>query len=72
MALVVKNPLTNAGDTRDTGLILVSGSSLGERYHCPLQCPCLENSKDRGAWQGYSPWGYKEVDMTQLITRTPL
>jgi len=28
MALVVKNPLANAGDIRDTGLILGSGTSL--------------------------------------------
>jgi len=27
------------------------GSSLGEGNGNPLQYPCLENSKDRGAWQ---------------------
>ena len=26
----------------------------------PLQYSCLENSMDRGAWFGYSPWGRKE------------
>ena len=25
----------------------------------------LENSKDRGTWGGYSPWGCKEWDMTE-------
>ena len=25
----------------------------------------LENSMDRGAWWGYSPWGHKESDMTE-------
>ena len=23
---------------------------------------------DRGAWLGYSPWGPKELDMTELLT----
>ena len=23
---------------------------------------------DRGAWQGYSPWGRKESDMTEQLT----
>ena len=25
----------------------------------------LENPMDRGAWEGYSPWGRKELDMTE-------
>ena len=46
MAQTVKNP--NAGDP---GLIPGSGRSPGERNGYPLQCPCLENPMDRGAWQ---------------------
>ena len=23
---------------------------------------------DRGSWQGYSPWGHKELDMTKQVT----
>ena len=38
---------------------------LGEGNGYPLQCSCLENSMDRGACQGYSPWGHKESDMTE-------
>ena len=34
----------------------------------PLQYSCLENPTDQGAWQGYSPWGHKESDMTELPT----
>jgi len=49
--LMVKNPPANAGDARDTGLILVSGRSPGGRHSNPLQCSCLENPMDRGAWQ---------------------
>ena len=36
MALVVKNPPTNAEDIRDMGLILESGSSPGEENVNPL------------------------------------
>ena len=48
---VVKNPPANAGDTRNTRLIPVSGRSPGLRNGNPLQYLCLENSMDRGTWQ---------------------
>ena len=50
VVLVVKNPLANAGDVRDTGLIPGSGRSLGEGNGKPLQYSGLENPMDRGAW----------------------
>ena len=50
-ALVVKNLPANAGDTRDAGSIPGSGRSPGGGYGNPLQCSCLENPMDRGAWQ---------------------
>ena len=51
VVLVVKNPPANAGDTRNTGSIPGSGRSPGEGNGNPLQCSCLKNSMDRGAWQ---------------------
>ena len=48
---VVKNLPANA---EDIGLILGPGRSLGEGNGNPLQFSCLENLKDRGAWQGTS------------------
>ena len=48
---MVKNPPASAGGTRDVGLIPGSGRSPGEGNGNPLQCVCLENSMDRGAWQ---------------------
>ena len=51
MALVVKNPPANAGDTGDAGSIPGLGRSLGEGNGNPLQYSCLENPMDRGAWQ---------------------
>ena len=50
VALVVKNPLVNTGDTRDGSLISASGRSPGVGSCNPLQYSCLENSMDRGAW----------------------
>ena len=44
MALVVKNPLANAGDTRDMGSIPGSGRSPGVGNGNSLQYSCLENS----------------------------
>ena len=51
MALVVKTPLANTGDTRDLGSIHGSGRSLGEENGYPLQYSCLENPMERRASQ---------------------
>ena len=51
MALVVKNPLANAGDTRDADSIPGSGRFPVEGNGNSLQYSCLRNSLDRGAWQ---------------------
>ena len=50
MVLVVKDPLTNAGDLRDSGSIPTSGMSPGVGNGNPLQYSSLENLMDRGAW----------------------
>ena len=47
---MVKNPSANAGDVRDTGLIPGLARFPGGRHGNSLQCPCLENPMDRGAW----------------------
>ena len=47
---VVKKLPTNAGSTRDAGLILDLGRSPGVENGNPLQYSCLENSMGRGAW----------------------
>ena len=49
--LVVKNPSANAGDVGDVSLIPKSGRSPRGGHGNPLQCSCLENPMDRGAWQ---------------------
>ena len=45
---VVKNLPANATDARDLGLIPGWGRSPGIGNGNPLQCSCLEDSKDRG------------------------
>ena len=47
---VGKESACNGGDTGDAGSIPESGRSLGEENGNPLQCSCLENLMDIGAW----------------------
>ena len=47
-----KEPIANAGEWRDLGLIPGWGRSPGGGHGNPLQYSCLENPIDRGAWQG--------------------
>ena len=54
----------------DLGSIPGLGRSPGEKNGYPLQYSDLDNSMDRGAWVGYSPWGRKESDMTKRLTHT--
>ena len=51
VALVVKNASASAGDVRDVGLIPGLRRSPGAGHGNPLQYFCLENPKERGAWQ---------------------
>ena len=51
MALAVKNLPVNASDLRDAVSIPEWGRSPGGGHGSPLQCSCLENPMDRGAWQ---------------------
>ena len=71
----------SACNARDLGSIPGLGRSPGEGNGYPLQYSCLENHMDRGVWQvtvhgeshgqrslvGYSPWGCKELDMTEPL-----
>ena len=43
-----------------------SGRFLGERNGYPLQCSCLENSMKQRSLVGYSIWGHKESDKTEV------
>ena len=60
VALVVKNPPADAGDTGDDSSIPGSGKSPGGGHGNLPQYSCLENPMDRGAWWAKSR---KESDM---------
>ena len=66
VALVVKKLPINNGNTRDMGLIPGWGRSPGRGHGNPLQCPCLENTHGQRSLAGYSPYGHKESDMTEV------
>ena len=55
------NPPANAGDV---GSIPGLGRSPGEGNRDPLQCSCLENSMDRGAWRATVHGVTKHSDTT--------
>ena len=61
----IKNLPANAGDTRDTGSISVSGRSPGEGNSNPLQDSCLENPMDKRSLVGYSPRGRRDLDTAE-------
>ena len=63
---MVKNLPANAGDTGDTGSIPGLGRSPGVRNGNPLQCSCLGKFNGQRSLVGYSPWGHKESDMTEV------
>ena len=57
--MVIKNPLANAGDTGNMGLIPELGRSPEGRNDNPLQDSCLGNPTDRGARQATVYWVIK-------------
>ena len=68
---MVKNPPANAGDTRDAGSITGSGRSPGGVHGNPLQCSCLENPMDTGAWRATVP-GVAELETPEHSGRVCL
>ena len=50
VALVVKNPLANAGNIRYLSSIPGLGRFPGGGHGNPFQYSCLENPRDRRAW----------------------
>ena len=52
----------------DPGSIPRLGRSPGEGNGNPLQYSCLEKSHGQRSLASYSPWGHKELDMTERLT----
>ena len=61
---VVNNPSANAGDLRDMGSILGGEDPLEEGISTPVFLP--GESHGQRSLAGYSPWGCKESDMTEV------
>ena len=61
-----KESACNAGDP---GSIPGPGRSSGEEHGNPPQYSCPDNLMDRGSWWSISPWGRKESDTTERLTR---
>ena len=52
-------------DTNERLHFHFSLSCIGEGNGNPLQCSCLENPRDGGAWWAAVLWGRTESDMTE-------
>ena len=63
-----KKKPANAGCLRDTGSIPGSERPPGGGHGNPLQYSCLENPHGQRSLAGYSPWGRKELDMTEQLS----
>ena len=55
----------SACNVGDLGLIPELGRSPGGGHGNPVQYSFLENPHGQRSLAGYSPWGYKELDMTE-------
>ena len=44
-----------------------SGRSPREGHHNPLQYSCLDNPHGQRSVASYSPWGCKDLDMTEQL-----
>ena len=66
VALVVKSLPTSERTTEDTCSIPGLERSPGGGHGNPLQYSCLENSHGQRSLVGYSPWGRKMSDPTEV------
>ena len=68
---MVKKMLAHAGDVRNVGWTPGVGKSPGEGKGNQLQCSCLENSVDRGAWWATVHGVAKSRTRLSDLTHTP-
>ena len=68
-SFVMTHDEESACDAGDLGLISGLGRSPGEGNGNPLQYSWWENPHGQRSLEGYSPWGHKEPDMTDRLSR---
>ena len=59
----------SACNAADLSLIPELRKPPGEGNDYPLQYSCLENPMDRVTWQATNPWGHKESDTTEKLSK---
>ena len=64
MARMAKNPPA----MQETLVWSLGQEDPGKGNGNPLQYSCLENSMNRGAWRGYSPWGQTQLKLPSTHT----
>ena len=64
MVYILGQMVTPNSKTQVLGKTVAYGDKFGEGNGNPLQCSCLENPRDRGAWWA-AVWGCKESGMTE-------
>ena len=57
----------SACNTGDLGSVPGLGRSPGGGHGHPLQSSCLENPHGQRSLMGYSPWGRKELDVSERL-----
>ena len=67
--LLFKKLSANAGDVRDLCSMPGSGRSPGGGHGNPLQCSCLENPMDGGAWRA-TVHGAAELHTTEATSNS--
>ena len=67
VALVVKNPPTKAGDIRDAGSVSGSEDPWEGKWQ-PTRVFLPRKLHGQRSLADYSPWGHKELDMTEQLT----
>ena len=66
---MLKNLSTDAGDRKDVSSIPGSGRSPREGNGTPTFLPAEFHGQR--SLEGYSPWGHKELDMTEQLMLVP-
>ena len=67
---MVKNPPANTGNIRDMGSITWVGKILWRRAWQPTPIFLPGESYGQRSLAGYSPWGHKESDTTEILILT--